>query len=318
MEYRRLGSSGLKVSAISLGGWTTFGGSIQDAQLTRRIIETAFEGGVNFFDQADVYASGKSEQMMGAVLKDLPRHRLVVSSKLFWPMSDDVNDRGLHRKHVRHSIENTLERLGTDYLDIYFCHRYDPETPLEETVSAMSQLVDQGKILYWGTSEWTGAQIAEAVQLARANGLHAPAVEQPQYSMVWRERVEKEILPVTERHGVGLVVWSPLGMGVLTGKYDKERPSGARLTREDTFAKRLLAEENVEKVRRLRPIAEELGVSRGTLALAWVLRQKGVSSAIVGATKPEQMKQNLEAADFRLTPEALERVEAVLSPGGQS
>ncbi|MBF5043816.1 aldo/keto reductase [Aggregicoccus sp. 17bor-14] len=316
MEYRRVGSSGLKVSALSLGGWTTFGGSVQDDQVVRRIIHTAFEGGVNFFDQADVYANGKSEQMMGAVLKELPRHRLVVSSKLFWPMSDDVNDRGLHRKHVRHSIEGSLKRLGTDYLDLYFCHRYDPETPLEETLSALSQLVDQGKILYWGTSEWSAEQITEAVELARASGLHAPVVEQPQYSMLWRERVEQEILPVTEPLGMGLVVWSPLGMGALTGKYDAGRPADARLSREDTFAKRLLSEENLQKVRRLKPIADGLGVSRGTLALAWALRQKGVSSTIVGATRPEQMKENLQAADFRLTPDAVAQVDRVLAGAG--
>ncbi len=313
MEYRRLGNSGLKISAISLGGWTTFGGSIQDGQQARRIIEIALEGGVNFFDQADAYARGESERVMGEVLKDQPREKLVISSKLYWPMSDDPNDRGLGRKHVRHSIEGSLKRLGTDYLDIYFCHRHDADTTTEEVVHSMSNLIERGLILYWGTSEWSGAQIMEAVQFARANGLHAPVTEQPQYSLAYRDRVEKEILPVTEKNGVGLVVWSPLGMGVLTGKFDTGDVPGSRLT-DTQIGRDLYTPETIEKVRQLKPIADELGVTRGTLALAWALRSKAVSSAIVGATRPEQMTQNLEAADFRLSPEALAQVEAVFAP----
>lgn len=313
MEYRRLGSSGLKVSSISLGGWTTFGGSIQDAVQARRIIEIALEGGVNFFDQADAYARGESERVMGAVLKDQPREKLVISSKLYWPMSDDPNDRGLGRKHVRHSIEGSLKRLGTDYLDIYFCHRHDADTTTEEVVHSMSNLIERGLILYWGTSEWSGAQIMEAVQFARANGLHAPVTEQPQYSLAYRDRVEKEILPVTEHNGVGLVVWSPLGMGVLTGKFDDGDVPGSRLT-DTKIGQELRTPEIIEKVRQLKPIADELGVTRGTLALAWALRSKAVASAIVGATRPEQMTQNLEAADFRLSPDALAQVEAIFAP----
>lgn len=313
MEYRRLGESGLKVSSISLGGWTTFGGSIQDAQQARRIIEIALEGGVNFFDQADAYARGESEKVMGAVLRDHPREKLVISSKLYWPMSDDPNDRGLGRKHVRHSIEGSLKRLGTDYLDIYFCHRHDADTPTEEVVHSMSSLIERGQILYWGTSEWSGAQIQEAVSFARANGLHAPVTEQPQYSLAYRDRVEKEILPVTSQNGVGLVVWSPLGMGVLTGKFDSGDVPGSRLT-DTEIGRELYTLDVIEKVRQLKPIADELGVSRGTLALAWALRTKAVASAIVGATRPEQMTQNLEAADFRLPPDPLERIEAIFAP----
>jgi voltage-dependent potassium channel beta subunit len=312
MEYRRLGESGLKVSAISLGGWTTFGGSIQDAAQARRIIEIALEGGVNFFDQADAYAKGESEKVMGAVLKDHPREKLVISSKLYWPMSDDVNDRGLGRKHIRHSIEGSLKRLGTDYLDIYFCHRHDADTPVGEVVHSMSNLIERGQILYWGTSEWSGAQIQEAVSFAQANGLHAPVTEQPQYSLIYRDRVEKEILPVTQKNGVGLVVWSPLGMGVLTGKFDAGDVPGSRMT-DTQIGRDLYTPQNIEKVRQLKPIADELGVTRGTLALAWALRSKAVASTIVGATKPEQMTQNLEAADFRLSPDALAQVEAVFT-----
>ena len=310
MEYRRLGNSGLKVSSISLGGWTTFGGSIQDTTQARRIIETAIDGGVNFFDQADVYAGGKSETMMGAVLRDYPREKLVISSKLYWPMSDDPNGRGLGRKHMRHSIEGSLKRLGTDYLDMYFCHRFDADTPVEEVVHNMSLLIQRGDILYWGTSEWSGAQIAEACAFARANGLHAPVTEQPQYSLAYRERVETEILPVTEKNGVGLVCWSPLGMGVLTGKFDSGEVPGSRLS-ETQIGRHLHTPEVIERVRQLKPIADELGMTRGTLALAWVLRKPSVSSAIVGATSPEQMTQNLAAADFRLPEGALEQIEAI-------
>ncbi len=312
MEYRRLGESGLKVSAISLGGWTTFGGSIQDATQARRIIEIALEGGVNFFDQADAYAKGESEKVMGEILRHHPREKLVISSKLYWPMSDDVNDRGLGRKHIRHSIEGSLKRLGTDYLDIYFCHRHDADTPVGEVVHSMSNLIERGQILYWGTSEWSGAQIQEAVSFAQANGLHAPVTEQPQYSLIYRDRVEKEILPVTQKNGVGLVVWSPLGMGVLTGKFDAGDVPGSRMT-DTQIGRDLYTPDNIEKVRQLKPIADELGVTRGTLALAWALRSKAVASTIVGATRPEQMTQNLEAADFRLSPDALAKVEAVFA-----
>jgi voltage-dependent potassium channel beta subunit len=313
MEYRRLGNSGLNISSVSLGGWLTFGGSVQDNKLAESIIEKAHENGVNFFDQADVYARGESEKMMGAVLKRFSRNNLVISSKVFWPMSDDVNDKGLSRKHIVQSVDGSLKRLGTDYLDIYFCHRYDPETPLEETVAAMSDLVRQGKILYWGTSEWTAAQIAEAVGIAKANGLVAPVTEQPQYSLVYRDRVEKEILPATEKHGVGLVVWSPLGMGVLSGKYDAGKPDGSRLAQMDNFAQRLLSDDNLEKVRKLKGVADDLGVSRTTLSIAWVLRQKGVSSAIVGATKPEQLDDTIAGAGLKLEPDVIARIDEIFT-----
>ncbi|HEX2865371.1 MAG TPA: aldo/keto reductase family protein [Deinococcales bacterium] len=310
MEYRNVGTSGLKVSAISLGGWTTFGGSIQDRKLAREIIETALEGGVNFFDEADAYARGESEKMVGEVLRDHNRDHLVISSKVYWPMSDDPNDRGLSRKHLVQSIDGSLKRLGTDYLDLYFCHRHDPSVPMEEIVQTMSDLVARGKTLYWGTSEWPAEKVQEAVDVARKYGLRPPVVEQPQYSLVHRERVEGSLLPVTTRNGIGLVVWSPLGMGLLTGKYDDARPEGARLTRDEGNANQFLTEENIRRVRALKPLADEWGVTRGTLALAWVLRQPGVSSAIVGATKVEQMRQNLQAADFRLSGEQLAQLDA--------
>jgi voltage-dependent potassium channel beta subunit len=310
MEYRRLGSSGMKISSISLGGWTTFGGSIEDTKLAERIIDIAHEGGINFFDQADVYSSGESEKMMGAILKKFNRDNLVISSKCYWPFSDDVNGRGLSRKHIMQSIEGSLKRLQTDYLDIYFCHRYDTETPIEETVNAMTDLVRQGKILYWGTSEWSGAQIAEAVGIAKANGLVAPVTEQPHYSMVHRNRVETEILPATEKHGIGLVCWSPLGMGVLTGKFDAGEVAGARLS-STNIGQDLRTPEIIEKVRQLKPIADELGISRTTLALAWVLRQTGVSSAIVGATSEAQITENLKGSGVKLDAAVLEKIDGI-------
>lgn len=310
MEYRRLGNSGLKISSIALGGWTTFGGSIEDTQLAERIINIALEGGVNFFDQADVYASGKSEEMMGAILKKHDRNKLVISSKCYWPFTDDINGRGLSRKHIMHSIDGSLKRLQTDYLDLYFCHRYDTETPLEETVNAMTDLVRQGKILYWGTSEWSGAQISDAVGIAKANGLVAPVVEQPHYSMVHRTRVETDILPATEKHGIGLVCWSPLGMGVLTGKFDAGEVPGARLS-STNIGQDLHTPAIIEKVRQLKPIADGLGISRTTLALAWVLRQKGVSCAIVGATSEAQITENLKGSGIKLEADVLEKIDGI-------
>ena len=312
MEYRRLGSSGLKISRIALGGWTTFGGSVTDEALARSIIELAIDGGVNFFDQADIYAKGESEKLMGKILLDQNRNNLVISSKCYWNMSEDPNDRGLSRKHIMQSVDGSLKRLGTDYLDLYFCHRYDLDTPLEETVNAMSDLVRMGKILYWGTSEWTGQQIEAAVVLAKENGLVAPVVEQPHYSLAFRDRVEKEIIPTTTKHGIGLVVWSPLGMGVLTGKFDAGEVSGSRLT-ETKIGQELYTPQIIEKVRTLKPIADDLGITRTALALAWVLRTQAVSSAIVGATKPEQLAESLAAKDLVLESAVIEKLDSIFA-----
>jgi len=308
MEYRRLGNSGLKVSALSLGGWTTFGGSVKDQSLTRQIIVRAFESGVNFFDIADIYANGEAEKMMGAVLKEFPRHTLVISSKTFWPMSDDVNDRGLSRKHIFESVHKSLKRIGTDYVDMYFCHRYDVETDLEETARALDDLVHQGKILYWGTSEWSGAQIAEAVGIARRYNLYPPQVEQPQYNLLHR-RIENEIIPITSPHGMGLVVWSPLASGLLTGKYDKSLPPDSRLAREDWLRDMVMKEERLARVRALKPIADKLGISRAQLALAWALHRPEISSVITGATRIEQLEDNLKALDVTLSEAVLKKLD---------
>ena len=312
MEYRNLGRSGLKVSEISLGGWVTFGHSVNDQQVVRDIVLKAYEQGVNFFDQADIYVKGKSEEMMGEVLRELPRHTLVISSKVFWPMSDDVNDRGLSRKHVLESIDKTLKRLGTDYLDVYFAHRYDETVPMEEIVMAFDQVIRSGRAMYWGTSMWPAARIAQAVEFARAHGLHAPVTEQPEYSMLRRERVEGEILPYTEGAGVGLVVWSPLAMGLLTGKYDGGGSEGSRLSENDNFGKNFLTPENIQKVRDLKPVADELGITRAQLALAWILRQPGVSSVITGATRTDQIEDTVKAAGVKLSAEQVSRIDEIL------
>lgn len=313
MRYRKLGQWGLKVSEISLGAWVTYGDSVGDLAKIKQITRIAYEGGVNFFDNADVYAKGLAEELMSkALLDQFPRHELVLSSKVFWPTGNDANGRGLSRKHIWESIDRSLKRMGTEYLDIYFCHRWDPEVPMEEIVSSMSSLVDRGKVLYWGSSEWPAARIAEAVNFARANGLHPPVVEQPQYSMLYRERVEQEILPETERFGLGMVVWSPLAMGMLTGRYDKGIPKDSRFERYPQFGERMLTEENVKRVKALKRVASELGLSRTQLALAWVLRQKGVSSAITGATRPEQLEESLGAAGLDLPQEALAQIDKIL------
>lgn len=314
MKYRRLGNAGMQVSALSLGGWTTFGESLKDKDTAREIITTAYDNGINFFDIADVYAKGKSEELMGEMLAAFPRHTLVISSKVYGRMSDDVNDQGLSRKHIMESINKSLRRIGTDYLDLYFCHRYDDNTPLEETVRAMDDLIHQGKILYWGTSEWTADQIQEALNICEKYNLYKPQTEQPQYHMLYRKRVEEEILPVTEPRGIGLVVWSPLASGLLTGKYDGEVPKGSRLDRLDFLREQYLVDDARAVVRKLKPIADDLGVTRAQLAIAWVLRMAGVSSAITGATRQSQLEDTLKALDIELTSEVLDAIDDTLEP----
>lgn len=313
MQYRRLGDSGMKVSAVSIGGWINFGEGKVAEDNARAVVEKSYENGINFFDLADVYGRGEAEKQMGAILKQYPRHTLVISTKVFWPMSDDINDRGLSRKHIFESIDKSLKRLQTDYIDIYFCHRPDPETPIAETCRAMNDLINMGKVLYWGTSEWEGYQILEAYEICKYHGWHLPKTEQPQYSMVYRERVEKTILPVTRPRGIGLVVWSPLAQGLLTGKYDEGIPADSRFGREEWAKNRYMTEANIRKVKALKPIADELGITRSQLALAWCLRENGVSSVITGATRPEQVLENVKAADVKLTDDVITQIEGVLN-----
>lgn len=313
MQYRTMGRTGLKLSALSLGAWLTFGSQIDEAT-AREILHRAYDLGVNFFDNADVYAQGRAEVVMGQAIRDLPRPSLVVSSKVFWPTLEGVNGRGLSRKHIFESCAASLRRLGTDYLDLYFCHRYDVETPLEETVRAMDDLVRQGKVLYWGTSEWRAAQIAQAIAIARAGGMEAPVVEQPQYNLLVRERVEGELAPAAGDLGIGLVTWSPLASGLLSGKYNRGMPADSRIAQErHAWLRESLTEENLARTRALGELAAELGCSASQLAIAWLLRLPQVTSVITGATRVAQLEENLGALEVlgRLGVDGLERIEAI-------
>jgi aryl-alcohol dehydrogenase-like predicted oxidoreductase len=315
VRYRSLGRSGLQVSEIALGSWLTLGSSV-DRAATRAIVQRAFELGVNLFDTADVYAEGQAEQALGFALGELPRHHLVLASKAFFPMSDDPNDRGLSRKHLFESVEGSLRRLGTNYLDLHQCHRADPETPLEETVTAYEDLVRQGKLLYWGVSEWPAGEITRACRIADARRGPRPISNQPEYSILQRE-IEREVLPACEREGIGQIVWSPLAQGVLSGKYaGGRRPAGTRgadpqrrVTMSDYLAPDLL-----ERVAKLAPLAADLGLSPARLALAWCLRQTGVASAIVGVTRIEQIEDDVGASGVVLPPSALARIDELFPP----
>jgi len=312
MQYRKLGTAGTKVSAISLGGWINFEAKLPKKE-AQSIIGLAIERGINFFDMADVYGYGKSEKWMGKMLRDYPRHTLVLSTKVFGQMSSDVNDRGLSRKHIMESIDKSLRRLGTDYVDIYFCHRPDPDTPILETTRAMTDLIHMGKVVYWGTSMWEPEQLAEAHNLAERYQLVPPQVEQPQYSMLYRERVETKIIPAAQKYGLGLTAFSPLAMGMLTGKYDDGIPEESRFAKETWAKDEVFNEAARQKVLRLKPIAEDLGMTRGQLALAWLLRHPEVSTVLTAATLASQVAENVSAADVTLSTEALAAVEAALA-----
>jgi voltage-dependent potassium channel beta subunit len=319
MEYRHLGRSGLEVSALSLGSWVTFGTQL-DEKLAADCMHMAYDAGVNFFDNAEAYAHGRSEEIMGRVLRSSgwARPDYVVSTKIFWG-GEGPNRTGLSRKHVLEGTEAALARLGLDYVDLVFCHRADLHTPVEETVWAMNLLVTQGKALYWGTSEWPATRIMEAYHVARREHLVPPLMEQPQYNMLHRERVEREYAPLYEEIGLGTTIWSPLAGGLLTGKYNEGVPEGSRATlpgyewlRSRFEGER--AQGHIEKVRALEPVAADLDCSLAQLALAWCLANPRVSTVITGASRPEQVRENLAAAEVveRLTPEVMERIEAIL------
>ena len=303
MQYRRLGSSGLKLSALSFGAWITFGSQIGRGT-ARDLIAAAWDHGVNFFDNAEGYANGEAERVMGDVITDLrlPRDGYCVSSKVMFGSAVDPRptQRGLSRKHVTDACHAALKRLRVDYLDLYFCHRPDPDTPVEETVWAMDALIRQGKVLYWGTSEWSASQIREAHKVARAASLHAPTMEQPQYNLLHRQRVELEYAPLYAELGLGTTTFSPLASGLLSGKYNEGVPDDARLGREgNAWLQRMVigtAEEGrIERARRFTRVARELGVAPATLAIAWCLRNPHVSTVILGASRPEQLLENLQA-----------------------
>ncbi len=310
MEYRRLGKAGMKVSEVSLGAWLTYGGSVEN-DLAAQCLRTAIDNGINFIDVADVYARGEAEHVVGSVIRDYKRSDLVISSKVFWPMSDNINDRGLSRKHIMESIDKSLQRLGTDYLDIYFCHRFDPDTPLEETVRAMSDLVQAGKVLYWGTSVWEADQLNQAVQLAKSFNGYAPQVEQPRYNLLDRH-IEPDIMPACADNGLGIVVWSPLAQGILTGKYNDGIPEGSRGA-DTNWLKGELTDENVAKVRQLTDLAQEHNLTTSQLALAWILRRSEISSVITGATKPQHVLDNIKASEAKLDAATLKRIEEIMA-----
>jgi aryl-alcohol dehydrogenase-like predicted oxidoreductase len=314
MQYRRLGAAGVKLSEIGLGGWLTFGNAV-DLSQTRTVVDKAFEVGINFLDTADAYARGKCEEAWGEVLKDRRRSSYVLASKVFFPMADGPNDKGLSRKHVMESCHASLKRLRTDYLDLYQCHRFDPETPLQETVRVMDDLIRQGKILYWGFSEWPAERIRECLEIC-GKQFDQPRGSQPQYSLIHRD-IEREVMPLCHRAGIGQVVWSPLGQGVLTGKYKPGAPlpvdSRARDDRQNQFIKPVVQnQELLTKVQKLVPIAEENRCSVAQIALAWILRRPEVTSCIIGATKVKQVEENAEASGIQLSDETARRMEDIL------
>jgi voltage-dependent potassium channel beta subunit len=310
MHYRRLGHSGLKVSEISLGSWVTFGGQI-DEDTAISLIHEAYGQGINFFDNADMYANGQAEIVLGKAIKDLPREELVISSKVFWPVGKGPNSRGLSRKHVTEAVHSSLKRLGLDYLDLYFCHRFDPDTPVEEVVRTMDDLIHQGKILYWGTSEWEAAQVMEAYGIARQYGLIPPTMEQPQYNLFHRKRVEDTLMPICRDLGLGLTTFSPLYYGILTGKYNEGIPQGSRASLDDySWIRDRITPLNVSIVKKLTAVANDLSITPSQLAIAWILRRKEVSSVITGASRLEQLDENLGASEAyeRFTETDIDRI----------
>lgn len=317
MKYRRLGRSGLEVSELSYGSWVTFGNQL-DVDGTKKLIRQAVDAGVNFLDNAEAYASGMSESLMGVALKSYRREDLVVSTKIFWGGAGP-NQTGLSRKHLLEGTRNSLKRLQLDYVDLLFCHRPDPHTPIEETVLAMDSLVRSGQTLYWGTSEWSADQITKAIEFAKDYRAIAPVMEQPQYNMLVRERFEKEYQPVFEKYGYGTTIWSPLASGVLSGKYNKGIPTDSRLAREGWIKKlmddnKLLTPEVFGKIDALAKVAAGLGATLSQLALAWTLKNPNVSTTILGASRPEQLAENLKAIEFvdKLDDGILAEIEGIL------
>jgi aryl-alcohol dehydrogenase-like predicted oxidoreductase len=314
VEYRKLGGSGLRVSEISLGSWLTYGGSVED-QAAIDCIHRAFELGVNFFDTANVYRRGEAERVVGKALSGIDRDDYVLATKVYFPMGDGPNDGGLSRKHIMEQCERSLERLGVEYVDLYQCHRPDPETPVEETLRALDDLVTQGKVLYVGVSNWSAEQLLEANRIQLELGLDPIVSNQPQYSMLWRA-IEEDVIPISRRLGIGQVVYSPLAQGVLTGKYlpGDEPPSGTRAANPEDreFMARFMEDNVLEGVQRLQAIADEHGLTMAQLAIAWVLREDNVASAIVGASRPEQVDDNVAASGVELDHEAFRAITGAL------
>ena len=315
MEYRRLGRAGVKVSVLSFGSWVTFGPQV-DVPRAEELLQTAFDAGVNFFDNAEAYAAGESERIMGKAIAALgwPRHSYLISTKLFWGIHDAPNMRDtLNRKYLMQAIDGSLERLGLDFVDLLYCHRADPETPISETVFAMSEIVSSGKALYWGTSEWTADEIRAAWEIAERHHLHKPTMEQPAYHLFSRERVEEEYKRVFDDLGIGATTWSPLASGLLTGKYLKGIPKDSRaaLPGYEWLRGGMTDEDAKRKIRRLKKIADDLGCSLAQLSIAWCARNPNVSTVILGASRVEQLTENLGALDVlpKLTDTVLRRID---------
>lgn len=306
MEYRKLGKAGIRVSEIALGSWLTYGGGVGD-KTAKECIRAAYDLGVNFFDTADVYRIGAAEESLGKVLRDYRRQDLVIATKCFWPMSDNINDRGLSRKHIVESVENSLKRLRTDYLDIMQAHRYDPDVELDEVVGAMNDLIRQGKVLYWGTSEWPADKLRAVVELCRSSGAYAPVSEQPEYSLAARRVETNGVQQACSELGIGMIVWSPLKQGVLSGKYaDGKLPKDSRGASKDMngyFGKMNENAKLIERVEALRPIAKRNNLSLAQLALCWLRPRVALSSIIIGASRVEQVEENVAATEKTLSPE---------------
>jgi len=319
MEYNNLGKSGLQISRLSLGSWLTFGKQIGD-DVAERLMDIAYENGINFFDNAEIYARGKSEEVMGAILKkkNWSRDSYIVSSKVFFGNGGQLpTQKGLSRKHVFEACEQALKRFQLDYLDLFLCHRPDKQTPIEETVWSMHQLIMQGKILYWGTSEWSAQEIMEAHMFAKQNHLIGPIVEQPEYNMFTRQKVEVEFSQIYKTVGLGTTIWSPLASGILSGKYNQEFPSDTRLGMEglDWLKEKNFTVERIDVVKKLSALAADLNMSLPVLGLAWCLKNPNVSTVILGASKEQQLKENLTSleAKEKLTPEIMDQIEGILS-----
>jgi aryl-alcohol dehydrogenase-like predicted oxidoreductase len=314
MQYRRLGGSGLKVSEICLGSWLTYGNAV-DEEAARSIVAQAFECGINFIDTANVYALGRSEEVLGSILRDYDRDDYVLATKVFFPMGPGANDRGLSRKHIREQCDRSLRRLQTDYIDLYQCHRFDPETPVEETLRALDDLVSAGKVLYIGFSMWNAAQIADALGLQDRLGFDRFISSQPYYNLTGRS-IEADVMPLCHRNGIGQIVFSPLAQGVLTGKYLPGQPpppdSRAADPKQNAFlTPDRMSEELLSRVQQMRPIAEKEGLSMAQLALAWCLRRQEVSSVIIGATRPQQVVENAGASGVTLSAQSLDELDAL-------
>jgi voltage-dependent potassium channel beta subunit len=320
MEYRRLGKSGLQLSIVSFGSWVSFQKQIQD-KTADELMGIAYDNGINFFDNSEAYAGGESEKMMGRILKmkNWDRSSFTVSSKVFFGLhgkENKPNQKGLSRKHVMEACDAALQRLQVDYLDLYFCHRPDRNTPVEETVWAMNTLIQQGKILYWGTSEWSGVEIMEAHRVAQEFKLIGPTMEQPQYNLFERYKVEKEFLQVYDFVGLGTTIWSPLASGLLTGKYNNGIPKNSRLALPEMswLKDRVIADDKIKKVKSLTDLSKQLGVSMASLSIAWCIKNPHVTTAILGATKKEQLLDNLKSIEVmeKLTPDVLEKIENIM------